>query len=682
MTNRDIATISQLLLKSNNMKKKFFQNLLTALLITIVIPVTINLGYEGILPIADAGSSRYAAQDSIILDGTGSFDPDDSNKLTYSWRQISGPKVVITDANTPLPTISGFVQTDKIQECELELVVSNGELSSLPDTVKVIIVSDFGTTTLLLENESFQPYKPTIIFFGGGDCIVGGGFWNDTAWAEKANLIGFSYYEPDPNYTLDNAESPRTYYQYGDMILVYLSSVAPDYKMPIQTVGFSTGGQPAIDVGIHLNMTYADPRYAVNHVTFLDATPHCRDYYSESISTFLASAVDGEQCWVDNYVTSEMSGSIIGLTGFHPSILNVGSEVMDHYLAQEWYKASISGNEMNKFNNGVVAGAYWSIAGPGKNLQLAQTPDAQTYKFQWYGDASSGYMDFYNEPNYPGRLPKPVTLVGPEDNAYVDANGSVFSCEASENAVGYQLLFGPDPYRVMDYNIVSDTPSPPNEIVTVFPFEQTWWTIKVRDQYGSTIYAEPLCINTTTDFLVLDDFESYNDIDPPDSASNRIYDAWVDGFENPATNGAMVGNEMPPYAERNIVHGGAQSMPYVYDNNLKTSEATLTLIHQNNWIEEGFMSLSLWFKGNWDNSAERMYVALNGTAVVYHDNLNATQISRWTEWIIDLQGFADQGIDLTNVNTITIGIGMKDNPAAGDSGEIYFDDIRLMKRMP
>jgi len=22
----------------------------------------------------------------------------------------------------------------------------------------------------------------------------------------------------------------------------------------------------------------------------------------------------------------------------------------------------------------------------------------------------------------------------------------------------------------------------------------TWWTVKVRDQYGSTIYADPICI--------------------------------------------------------------------------------------------------------------------------------------------------------------------------------------------
>jgi hypothetical protein len=103
-------------------------------------------------------------------------------------------------------------------------------------------------------------------------------------------------------------------------------------------------------------------------------------------------------------------------------------------------------------------------------------------------------MDFYDEPNHPGRLPEPVTLIGPPDGSFVDANGIVLSCEESENAVGYELLCGPDPYHMV--YLFSDTPFPPNDVVTIFPFEQIWWTIKAYDQYGSTIYADPLQITT------------------------------------------------------------------------------------------------------------------------------------------------------------------------------------------
>ncbi len=432
-------------------------------------------------PIADAGLPRYAATDPVVLDGTGSYDPDNSGPLSYKWRQIAGPSVEATDTDTATPTISGFTQTDEIQECEFELIVSNGEYDSLPDTVRVVVVPYFGESNLRLENKSFDPKKPTTIYFGGGDCTIGhtGQYISVPDVLSRVNMIDFPH-----GYTPDSGGGALTYYKYGDMIIAYLSSVAPDYKQPIQSGGFSTGGQPGIDVGIRLNQTYRDARYAVNQVTFTDATPVCRDY-SESISTFLGSSVDGEQCWVDNYVNNS--------TRVHPGVLNVRLS-LSHVGVNAWYGNSGTGNDMNQFNNGIVAGAYWSATGPGKNLQLGPAPGA-TYAFQWHGSTTSGYMDFFDESSYPGRLPEPVTLVGPENDAFVDANGAVFSCDVSENAVGYQLLFGPDPYRVMDYYIISDTPSPPTEVITTSPFEQTWWTVKVRDQYGSTIYADPIFVN-------------------------------------------------------------------------------------------------------------------------------------------------------------------------------------------
>lgn len=455
---------------------------------------------QNVAPVADAGLSRYVAADPIQLDGTGSFDPDETGPLSYAWTQISGPKVVIIDANTATPTIAGaieigtgrrqvpeiigFTQTDMVQECQFALTVNDGGLMSLPSTLAISIVPDFGDNTLLHENPPFDKAKPTFIYFGGGNCVTGGGAWAGAAWAQKANIISFPTYGPDLG-----GGGMRTYYRYGDMIITYLSGVAPDYRQPIQTSGFSTGGQPAVDVGIHLNLTYQDPRYAINRVTFLDATPYCRSQYTESINAFLDSAVNGEQCWIDNYVTTMVGPSNF----FHPDVLNVGSELSSHGLAPTWYSASLSGPDMNVFNHGVVAGAYWSVVGPGKNLQLASGLNAEIYKFLWDGSNAAGYLDFLDEPNHPGRLPEPVTLVGPVDVG--DPTGAIFTCEESENAVGYELLFGADPYRIMDYVTISDSPVPPSEITADFPFAETWWTIRVRDAFGSTIYADPIRVD-------------------------------------------------------------------------------------------------------------------------------------------------------------------------------------------
>jgi hypothetical protein len=82
------------------------------------------------------------------------------------------------------------------------------------------------------------------------------------------------------------------------------------------------------------------------------------------------------------------------------------------------------------------------------------------------------------------------------------------------------------------------------------------------------------------------------------------------------------------------------------------------------------------------NSVEPLYVAVyNSTgapAVVYHDDSNASVTDTWTEWVIPLQAFADQGISLTNVDRIAIGLGTQGNMAVpGGSGKMYIDDIRL-----
>ncbi len=70
-------------------------------------------------------------------------------------------------------------------------------------------------------------------------------------------------------------------------------------------------------------------------------------------------------------------------------------------------------------------------------------------------------------------------------------------------------------------------------------------------------------------------------------------------------------------------------------------------------------------------------MVLNGSAVVNHDNPDAAQITTWTQWDIDLHTFADRGVNLANVNTIALGLGNKNNPQAGGTGTMYFDDIRL-----
>jgi len=86
------------------------------------------------------------------------------------------------------------------------------------------------------------------------------------------------------------------------------------------------------------------------------------------------------------------------------------------------------------------------------------------------------------------------------------------------------------------------------------------------------------------------------------------------------------------------------------------------------------------------NAAEPLYVAVSNAsgapAIVANDDPAAAQIDDWTEWRIPLQALADQGINLNNVDKIAIGLGSKGGMAAGGSGTMYIDDIRLYRPAP
>jgi hypothetical protein len=87
------------------------------------------------------------------------------------------------------------------------------------------------------------------------------------------------------------------------------------------------------------------------------------------------------------------------------------------------------------------------------------------------------------------------------------------------------------------------------------------------------------------------------------------------------------------------------------------------------------------------NAAEPLYVAVSNSAgapaVVVHDDPAAATIDTWTEWVIPLQAFADQGINLTNIDRIAIGLGTRGNMTIpGGSGKIFIDDIRLTRTAP
>ena len=277
----------------------------------------------------------------------------------------------------------------------------------------------------------------------------------------------------------------------------------------------------------------------------------------------------------------------------------------------------------------------------------------------------------------PGAVGNPLPVSGGED---VEMN-KVLTWTPAESAASHQLYFGTDKEAVRG----AETGSP--EYVgskalgderydpgLLEPDAMYAWRVDEVDSQGN-VSKGPLWSFSTGDFLLVDDFESFTD---DDAAGEAIWQTWIDGF-GVAENGAQVGYLMPPYAEQTIVHGGLQSMPLLYQNTdgVTYSEAERTLAALNDWTANDVNTLTLWFRGQTANASESMYVALNSSVAVYQDDPSVSQISIWTPCNIELQAFADQGVDLTNINKIAIGFGRKDTLQGGGSGTVYIDDIRL-----
>ena len=478
-------------------------------------------------------------------------------------------------------------------------------------------------------------------------------------------------------------------------------------------------------------------------------------------------------------------------------------------------------------------------------------------------------------------LPVKARHPNPSNGAADVKQAVVLRWSAGQAAASHQVYFGTDEEAVRNAHTGSpeykDTKPLGSE--SYDPGKLQWntpyyWRVdEVNDVNPDSPWVGNVWSFTTADFLPVEDFESYNDLDPDNPESNRIFNTWIDGWGVP-TNGSTVGYAEPEFTagehfvETEIVHGGSQSMPYFYENDLKYSEATMPLSFPRDWTEQGVGVLSLWFRGHpvsvgsfteapagtytmtasgadiwgtsdefhfaykqltgpgsiiakvesvqkthdrakagvmirntldpdsayammvvtpgangvsfelrtaagegtsrleertgikppqwvkiehdaggvarayysadgiswtdlgrllismdtpvyiglaltahnanatceavfsnvqftgtvdpqWtnldigilSNDPEPMYMAIansTGTpATVYHDDPGAAQIGMWTEWRIDLQKFSDQGVDLTNVDQLSIGFGDKNNLQPGGSGVVYFDDLRL-----
>ncbi|MHC4519687.1 MAG: discoidin domain-containing protein, partial [Planctomycetota bacterium] len=246
----------------------------------------------------------------------------------------------------------------------------------------------------------------------------------------------------------------------------------------------------------------------------------------------------------------------------------------------------------------------------------------------------------------------------PDDGDADVAVDTALSWRAGRDATSHEVSLSTDPdaLAVVDTIATSTYDPGPLDLGTTY-----YW--QVNEIQDAESWAGDTWSFATQEYLVVDDFEAYNDED------NLIYEAWIDGFVNDT--GSTVGYFEAPFAEQTIVRSGYQSMPLFFDNTgVDTSEADFEL--SQDWTVSGIKSLSIAFAGAAGNTGQ-MYVVINNARIDYDGDPGALALGIWQAWNIDLS----KAGNVSNVRSLTIGI-----EGAGASGVVYIDDIRLYPLEP
>jgi hypothetical protein len=321
----------------------------------------------------------------------------------------------------------------------------------------------------------------------------------------------------------------------------------------------------------------------------------------------------------------------------------------------------------------------WAVLG---DYVLPQGTGKATFKHMPidFGGVAAKYVRFVVNSNYGGDgfglsevqfYQKPTFAREPQPAAgAVDVDPSVvLSWRAGREAVKHEVHIGMDSNTVAAGGALMDVVSVPSYDTTPLNLmmgEKYYWMInEVNEAEAIAAWSSDVWDFNTPDFVVIEDFESYDD-----EEGTRIFDIWLDGYQD-NTNGSLVGNDNPPYAEQVNVRSGDQSMIYLYgENGITTSEATLTLSSAQDWTRAGAQTLVVWFRGSLGNPAAQLYVKVNGTRVDYDGSASSLAAPVWKQWNIDLGALGNAA---KAAKTLVLGV------SGSGTGTLYFDDIRLYR---
>ena len=324
----------------------------------------------------------------------------------------------------------------------------------------------------------------------------------------------------------------------------------------------------------------------------------------------------------------------------------------------------------------------------GTTHEFAQAPGASGYAYNTvvdFGGVGAKYVRLTANSNWGGildlyglsevrffHIPMNARKPYPDSGATGVPRDVILGWRVGRQAATHDVYISSDEQAVIDGSATVETVAEAMYGPMSFDLAKSyyWRVDEVNEAENPTAWEGSIWSFTTTDHIVVEDFESYGDF-PPD----EIWNTWLDGYGNPI-NGSTVGYPNPDwgadehYVETTIIHGDQQSMPLFYSNTggATYSEAERTFTVPQDWTKAGVQTLALFFHGTAGNTGQ-LYVKVNGSKVVYDGDAADIEQAQWKQWNIDL---ASLGVTLQNVTTMSIGI---DGNGAG--GTLYVDDIGL-----